>query len=114
MADDKCRRHTNIHFLTLELLLDHLLRFLRDRLQTFNEQRGDARNEFHHSTHGNSESKNQLDIELCCNADECAYNDTEHQWLTQHTELLFQSLCINVELREAWNHVKPLIDGNSK
>ena len=60
MADDECRRHADIHLLALELTLHHLLRLLGDRHQSVDKQTGDARNELHHGTHGDTQEEYRL------------------------------------------------------
>ena len=60
MTDNQSRTHTDVHLLTIKLALYQLLCLFRDRLQTFDEERGDTRNQLHNGTHGNTEEENLL------------------------------------------------------
>ena len=91
-------RHADIHLLACPLLLNHLLRLLSNRLQTVDEQLRDTRNQFHHGSHGHTQEEHLLDVELGYSTNQGTYDDTQHDGLTQHTELTLQSLGIDVEL----------------
>ena len=114
MTDDQSRRHTDVYLHSSEALLGNLLSLLGNGFQTIDEQTGDTRNEFHHSSHCYTEEQNLLDVELCCPTDESTNDNTKHQRFSQHTELLLQSLSINVEFRETRNAVEQPVDDNGE
>ena len=110
MTNHQGRTHTDMHLLAVELGLHQFLGLLRDRLQTVNKQGSDTRNQLHHGSHGHTEEENLLDVELCCPTNQGSHDNTQNQWLTQHTKLLLQSLCIDIELRETRNHIHCLVE----
>ena len=82
----------------------------RNGFQAFNEERRDARNELHDSSHRNAQEEYLLDVQLGGGTDEHTYDDTQHQGFAYHAEFLFQPLGVNVQLGEAGYLVQPLID----
>ena len=114
MTDNQGRTHTDMNLLAVKLGLHQLLCLLRDRLQTVDKQGCNTRNQLHHSTHRYTQEENLLDIELGCPTYQGTYDNTEYQWLTEHTKLLLQSLCIDIELREARNHIEEFIENDSE
>ena len=111
MADDERRTHADMDLLTIELLGDDLFGLVGDRHQTVDEELRDARDELHHRTHRHTEEEHVLkDLEgterlvvahMSHGGDDHANDDTENQGLTEHAELLLQTLGIDVELVEA-------------
>ena len=114
MTDNQGRTHTDVYLLAVELGLDQLLCLLRDRLQTIDKERGDTRNQLHHSSHGYTQEENLLDIQLSCPTNQGTYDDTENQWFAEHAKLLLQSLCIYIELRETRNHIQELVEDDGE
>ena len=114
MTDNQSWAHTDVYLLTIELVLYQLLSLFRDRLQTFDEERGDTRNQLHNGTHGNTEEENLLDIELCSPTNQSTYDNSQYQWFAQYTKLLLQAFGIDVELRETWNKVEEFVEAYSE
>ena len=114
MSDNQCWRHTYIYLFTVKLLLHHLLSLLRDRHQSIDKQLGDTWYQLHHSSHSHTKEQYLLDVHLSQSTNQGSNNHTQYQWLTQHTELLLQSLCINIQLRESGNHIEALVHQHSK
>ena len=94
MTNHQCWRHADIHLLASPLLLDHLLRLLGNRLQTVDEELRDSRDQLHHGTHRHTEEEHLLDVELGHGTNQRTNDHTEHDRLTQHTELPLQSLSV--------------------
>ena len=108
------RRHTDIHLLSSPLLLYHLLGLLGNRLQTVDEEFRDAGYQFHHGTHGHTEEQHFLDIHLGHSTNQGTHDDTQHDRLTEYTELLFQAIGIDIKFREAGNPVEQPVDADGK
>ena len=108
------RRHTDIHLLASPLLLYHLLGLLGNRLQTVDEEFRDAGYQFHHGTHGHTEEQHFLDIHLGHSTNQGTHDDTQHDRLTEYTELLFQAIGIDIKFREAGNPVEQPVDADGK
>ena len=114
MTNDQCRRHANINFLALELLLHHFLSLFRNGFQSIDEEACDAWYQFHHCTHRHTQRQYCLDVQLGSNTNEDAHNDTQHQRFAQDTKLLLQSLGIHIQFGKARNQVKPFVNQHSK
>ena len=114
MTNHQCGRHADVYFLTSPLLLNHLLRLLSNRFQTVDEKFGDAWYQLHHGTHRHTEEQHLLDIQLSHSTYQRTYNHTQYNRLTQHTEFLFQSLRIDIELRESRNLIQQPVDADSE
>ena len=120
MSDDESRGHTDVELLvSSEFLCDEFARGFRDRLETFNEESCDAWDEFHDSTHLDTESEGCRDVVdeflsvLASEAsDDNTDDDTEEERFSEESELLLHSLCIDVELIEAWNAVEHLTNAD--
>ena len=114
MPDNQGWTHADVYLLAIKLVFHQLLCLLRDWLQTINEERGDTRNQLHHGSHGYTEEENLLDVELCCPTYQGTHDDTKYQWFTEHTKLLLQTLCVDVELRETRNFIEQLIEDDGE
>ncbi len=114
MSYNESRTHAYMNLLAVEFGLYQFLRLFRDRFQTVNEERCDARYKLHYCTHGDTEEQYLLDIEFGSHTDKGTHDNTQDKRLTQYTELLLQSVCVNVEFGETGNHVEHLVYEDSK
>ncbi len=116
MPDDECRGHADIELLVgSEFLGYEFACSLGDRLETFDEESGDAWDEFHDGSHLDTQSEGGRDVVdeflcvLACEAsDDDADDDTEEERFSEESESFFHPLSIDVELVEARNTVEHL------
>ena len=114
MSDDKSWRHSDEDFLAVEPAFHHLLCLLRNGHKSVDEEPGNARNEFHHSSHCDAEEQYLLDVHLSQHANQCSYNHAQDKGFAKHAKLLLQAFCIDVELREPGYEVETFVDEYGK
>ena len=118
MTNHQSRTHPYIQFRTiLELTGNHFTGGIRYRAQTFNKQRRNSRNQFHHCSHfyTQTQDKRNLINDLFPvftrqNTDSATNNDTQEQRFTHDTKLLLHTFGINIQLIEAWNSIQSFIN----
>ena len=122
MSDDESWRHTDIEFLVFaEFGSDEALGGFSNWLQTFNEEAGDAWDEFHHGTHLDANLQGLRNVGYHFvpvfagqTADDDADEHTQEQWFAKKTELLLHTLRVNLNFVDARDVVKHLVDDHSK
>ena len=122
MSDDESWRHADVEFLVFaEFGSDEALGGFCNRFQTFNEEAGDAWDEFHHGTHLDANLQGLRDVGnhfvpvfAGQAADDDADEHTQEQWFAEEAELLLHALRVNLYLVDAGDIVKHLVDDYSK
>ena len=91
VADNQCRAHADMYFLTVEFSFYQFRSLFGNRLQSFDKQRSDAGDEFHYGSHCDTQEENFLDVELGCPAYQHTYDNSQYQRFAYYTELFLPS-----------------------
>ena len=122
MAEHKRRTHSDADTCrAFELTVNQRFGRLRNRFETFDKERCDARDEFHHRTDFDAQTENIWNFlhqfaPTCARqtADDDSDDDSKEEWLSEESEFLFHTLSVDVQFVKARNLVETGVDCLSK
>ena len=122
VADNESWGHTDVELLVgTKLLCDEFFGCFSYWFQTFDEERCDARNEFHDCSHLDTNlqgvrnvSYDFIPVAASQTTDYYSDENSQKKWFAKESELLLHTFCVDIYLVDSWNIVKNLVDDNSK